>query len=299
MTTEKWDGKTPDWELEPTGKEQQEAGVEGEPSVAESRIAEIAAETSPIITETVEQKVSGVESVRAEIAEMTKEVPAPIKTEASTPKSINMEQIELDTPDVEISGRSVLNKYDFQKTAIKEASGGLIEYVPSSKQNKFGYEFENGGTIPPEKISELKANLEITEKDKSKAAFDYLKIPEKAYGSEWSKDLKLNDDRGFSTALTARSMHNEDVRKKIVYGTVGTTAVVTAGGIAAAVIGGAGSTAALLGVTAIAAGGSGILVLGGIGWLGKKIYDSYKEKKAAKNFITASVAQNVRNSLNK
>ncbi len=70
-----WDGKTPDWELEPTGAEQkevQEAGIETVPSFADARIAEIAKEAKEIVPENPEQKAVGVETLRAEIAEIAK-----------------------------------------------------------------------------------------------------------------------------------------------------------------------------------------------------------------------------------
>lgn len=70
-----WDGKTPDWELEPMATEQKEAqevGTETAPSFAEARIAEIAKEAKEIPPENPEQKAVEVEAVRAEIAEMAK-----------------------------------------------------------------------------------------------------------------------------------------------------------------------------------------------------------------------------------
>lgn len=71
----KWDGKVPDWELEPTGaeqKEMKEAGAEVVPSFAEVRSAEIAKETKEIPPEKPEQKAEQIEAVRAEIGAMAK-----------------------------------------------------------------------------------------------------------------------------------------------------------------------------------------------------------------------------------
>lgn len=71
--------KVPEWELEPMGAEQKEktmeANVEAEPSVAEKRLEEIAAETKEISLENPEQKAAQIETTRAEITEMAPKVP--------------------------------------------------------------------------------------------------------------------------------------------------------------------------------------------------------------------------------
>jgi len=75
----------PDWELEPmteAGQEgAQEASVEEMPSVAETRMAELAAETQVATPENPAEKAAQIEAARAEIAEM-----APKASEVSVEK---------------------------------------------------------------------------------------------------------------------------------------------------------------------------------------------------------------------
>lgn len=71
---DKWDGKVPDWELEPTGAEQnetQEPTVEAAPSFAEARVAEIAKEAKIVTPENLEKKTADIEAIRAEIAALS------------------------------------------------------------------------------------------------------------------------------------------------------------------------------------------------------------------------------------
>lgn len=63
--------KVPEWELEPTGKEQKEvleASVEAEPSIAEKRLKEIAKEVKEVVLENPEEKAANIEVLQAEIA---------------------------------------------------------------------------------------------------------------------------------------------------------------------------------------------------------------------------------------
>ena len=81
-----WDGKTPDWELEPTGAEQKEAqgvGIEAAPSVAEMRMSELAAEAQEIAPENPEQKAADIEALREGIASITTQETVAIKPEQS------------------------------------------------------------------------------------------------------------------------------------------------------------------------------------------------------------------------
>ena len=67
--------KVPEWELEGTGTEQKEAqegAVEEMPSAAETRMAELAAETQAATPESLVEKAAQTEALRAEIAEMAK-----------------------------------------------------------------------------------------------------------------------------------------------------------------------------------------------------------------------------------
>lgn len=302
-----WDGKVPDWELEPIEAEQKEnmeTSVEAEPSVAEKRLEELTAEVKEVAPENLEQKSAQVETMRAEIAAMAKPEHKPaalesVKAEALSFQPINMEEIHPSIPEVN-SGygrRPFVNPASFEGEAVKEASGGLIEYVPSSKQNKFGYEFEGSGKIPPEKLENLKANLEVAEREKYQEMFSYLKVPEKSFGAEWRNDLKLNDAHTFEGALDAKVMHNSDVRKKIFFTGVGCAGVTALGSVGAMIAAGPGTAGAIAALTVGGIAAPAILGIGALGWIGKKIYDSYKEKKAVKNFMIASVAQNVRHSL--
>lgn len=290
-----------DWELEPiAGEGQEKAGeapVEAEPSVADKRLAELSAEVKGFVPEDPAKKAANVEALQAEIAEMAKSEQKPavhesVKTEViATPKEVSMKNVDYYVPSVIDGTGSRVDDYGSERDRIKEASGGLIEYMPNNKGEN-GYGFEGEGKIPPEKLEKLEANLEATENEKSKEAFDYVKLPDKVRGSSLTKNLKLNDGKGFGSALDSRKMHNEGVRDKIKFGALGTSVLGTISGVA---IAGAGSGAA--GMALIGLMGGAPLVIGGLGWLGKKIYDSYKEKKAVKNFQTASVAQNMRQSL--
>lgn len=66
-----WNGKVPDWELEPVDgveqKEAQENAVEEMPSVAETRMAELATETHVVTPENPEEKAAQIEARLAEI----------------------------------------------------------------------------------------------------------------------------------------------------------------------------------------------------------------------------------------
>src|SRR3989344_6693863 len=65
--------KVPEWELEGTGTEQKEAqegAVEEMRSAAETRMAELAAETQAATPESLVEKAAQTEALRAEIAEM-------------------------------------------------------------------------------------------------------------------------------------------------------------------------------------------------------------------------------------
>ncbi len=208
-----------------------------------------------------------------------------------------MEELSFDVPSIRAHGNHEVVGSDtltFGKETIKQASGGLIEYVPNSKQNKYGFEFEGGAKISTEKLEQLKINLETSEKKKSQEAFEYVKIPDNAWGAEHTKNLNLNDSRGFGGALDVKRLHNEDVRKKIFTGSVVGAATAVVGGLGTVAVGGPGTAMALMGMGIMGFGGGAILALGGLAWGGKKLYDSYKEKKAAKNFMTASVAKQVR-----
>lgn len=70
MNMKNWDGKVPDWELEPIGtekKESQEPSVEEAPSFAELRVAEIAKEAKVVTPEDPEKKAAQIEARLAEI----------------------------------------------------------------------------------------------------------------------------------------------------------------------------------------------------------------------------------------
>lgn len=116
-----WDGKTPDWELEPTGAEQKEAqetGVEAVPSFAETRVAEIAKETQEIFPENPKQKAVEIEAVRAEIAGMAK---------------VEQKSIPLEVP--KIQKENVVTKLVTQKEEI-----GVIGKTRVFMKHMFGKE---------------------------------------------------------------------------------------------------------------------------------------------------------------
>lgn len=89
--------KVPEWELEPTGAEQKEnmeASVGAEPSVAEKRLEEIAAETKEIPSENPEQKAAQVDALRAEVAEMAKPEQKPAEVEITDESSAVAAMVE-------------------------------------------------------------------------------------------------------------------------------------------------------------------------------------------------------------
>ena len=99
---------------------------------------------------------------------------------------------------------------------------------------------------------------------------------------EWDKpkSLSATDVEGFKTALTQRELANEQSQKKILKTgfATGTTTF----------LGGFGATLAGVGTGGIImASGGGFLILGGLGYAGKKIFDKYQEKKAIKGFAEA------------
>lgn len=171
--------------------------------------------------------------------------------------------------------------------ALKEITGSEISHV-DGKGFQLDTKIESGV---------LKQKLESAEEANAKEAFEYVTLPEGEWGANDTKNLSVTNARGFERALSMKKLANAEGRKKFFQRAVVGAAGVSVSGLGAMAFGGAGSAAALYGGIAIAAGGGGLLLMGAAGYGIKKLYDRYKEKKSAKNFMTASVANQAKRRL--
>lgn len=94
-------------------------------------------------------------------------------------------------------------------------------------------------------------------------------------GAEGDADMSLEDLTNLGIKITNKARKNKEARTKIIYGTTAAVGTVYATGAVTAVTMGINTALFTLG------GGFGALALGGAVWAGKKLYDSYKEQKAA------------------
>jgi len=176
---------------------------------------------------------------------------------------------------------------EFTREAIKNITGGSIPYV-----NGEGFKIDKDADA-----RHLQEQLALAEETYGAKASEYVKLTNGEWGAEATHNVAVDDERGFEQALAMKKLANENGRKKFFKrALLGATASAGAG-ITAMGVGGAGSAAAAFGGAAIIAGGGGFLVLGAAGYGIKKLYDRYKEKKSAKDFATASVAQQAKRSL--
>ncbi len=273
--------------------ENQEAVGETEPVVATEQIAEFTPTLEDVRSpEVIKQEETQVAEIHAAIRERLA-AQEPVRVEAPKQEPFKMEKLSFDTPSVTIYDREIVSSEGFEKSAITEASRGLIE-----KGKRGELTFEGGKNISPEKLEKLKSTLEASEKEKSQEAFEYVKLSDRMaddfatrIGQENpTKNLNINDSAKFEKALGYKMQKNMNVRNKIVAttGVAALSCLPATMGVAAM----GGSVA--LGMSILLIGAPAILGAGALAWGGKKLYDSYKEKKAAKNFMTASVAKQVR-----
>lgn len=130
-------------------------------------------------------------------------------------------------------------------------------------------------------------------------AMEYVTIePDKWGFTATPEGVSLNDPRKFEYALDQKHQNNVKSQKNIFKaGFLAGGSTMTAG-IATIAIQGAGAPALItlasgVGITAggvVFAATIPLIALGGIGYLGKKIYDRAQENKARKNFETATKA---------
>lgn len=91
MNMNNWDGKVPNWELEPIdSKENSDQAIKG---IIESYVSEIATEARKVTPENPEQKTAQFEGLRAEIEEMGKLGGKTNSSEKSMPPSVKAEEV--------------------------------------------------------------------------------------------------------------------------------------------------------------------------------------------------------------
>ena len=127
-------------------------------------------------------------------------------------------------------------------------------------------------------------NLERSERDRGRDAFEYVASP------ETKEKLEVGDDQAFGRAFSLKSHHNEMVRDRIGFGSAVAGMLPFITGLGMANLGMSAAGAVMLGMLPVAAIG-----FGGLGV--KYLYDKYKERKAVKDYTIASVAKGARSKL--
>ena len=176
-----------------------------------------------------------------------------------------------------IGGSSI----EMSRKALKESSGGLLRF---DKETYRVVPAEGGKELSGAKAEAVIRNLERSENERGRDAFDYVASP------ETKGKLEVGDDQAFAKAIGLKSYHNKRVRDNIAFGAAVTSLLPFLTGMGMAISGSAAAGAVMLGMLPVAAIG-----FGGLGV--KYLYDKYKERKAVKDYTTASVAKGARSKL--
>jgi hypothetical protein len=179
---------------------------------------------------------------------------------------------------------------DIGRRVLSDISGGRLRFnerggiVPS----------KGGREISPRQAEEIIGNLERSERTYGREAIDYVTAPKRKNGRpEIGNDrgeIEVGKDETFAYALKHKIYRNNDTRGKLALGAAFTSLAPFVAGLGMAIAGTPAAGAVMLGMIPVAA-----ISFGGLGV--KYLYDKYKERKAAKDYSTASVAKGARSKL--
>ena len=269
---------------------------------AKEEIGEISHETSPspeVVAAQAAAEAEQIETLTTQIHEQISPTPKIEEKVTVAPKPISLgDKLDFYAPRIYSGNNSYvqkINEFEYSEKAIREVSDGVLKY----EKNK-GITFEGKTEVLPDQARAMMEKLREAESNRGNEAFEYVKNTTSNKG-ENEEEFSLDDSFAFGNALCDKRSANEKSRAKIYKTTLGATTASGVGGIAGAYLTGsvAGGTALIASPFIAAAapwliGASAVIAGGGlIAQFGKKLYDGYKERKAEKDFMVASVARKV------
>ncbi len=162
---------------------------------------------------------------------------------------------------------------------LRETSGGLLRFDKNLIRSS-----EKNGLLPESQAEAAIENLARSEGDYGRKAFDYVASP------ETRGKLEVGDNHAFINAFNLKQNQNEEVRDKTAFGAAAATLSTAVAGMGLAATGSSLAGLVLMGALPVAAIGFG-------GWGAKYLYDKYRERKAVKDYSTATVTKNARSIL--
>ncbi|HUY05618.1 MAG TPA: hypothetical protein VMV62_02815, partial [Candidatus Paceibacterota bacterium] len=169
---------------------------------------------------------------------------------------------------------------EMPRKALKESSGGLLRF----DEMRGVVSGEGGRELSRQKAEVAIQNLERSERERGHDAFEYVASP------DIKEKLEVGNGQAFMSAFSLKQHHNENVRDNIALGASAAGLGTAVAGMGLAAFGSSLAGLVLMGVIPVAAVG-----FGGLGV--KYLYDKYKERKAVKDYSTASIAKGARSKL--